>query len=190
LRGGLSLHASAVALGPRAILFVGPGGAGKSTAAGELCMRHGGRLLADDMASLDVRGYSVQVNPTERHHYLASSSLRLLEVDNPSSKIEKHALRAARAARSPIPLALVAVLRADGRRSRPALREVTGAEVVRALLPAVVRFDVRASRRRELDQIFTLYARCRVVEISRPVVAERRSLIGDLLLQTLEGTGT
>jgi hypothetical protein len=187
LRGGLSLHASAVAIGSRAILLVGPTGAGKSTAAGELCLRHGGRLLADDMASLDVQAHSIRVNPTERHHYLASPSLRLLGVNRLVPRSEKQTVRAARAARSSIPLALVVVLRPDGRRSHPAVRVLAGADVVRALLPAVVRFDVRAPRRRELDQIFTLYARCRVVEIARPVVAAPRSLIGDTVLETLQG---
>jgi hypothetical protein len=109
-------------------------------------------------------------------------------MDGLASPDEKQSLRAARAARSPIPLALVAVLRPDGRRSRPAMRALEGAEVVRALLPAVVRFDVRAPRGRELDQIFTLYTRCRVVEIARPLIANPRSLAGDLLLATLQGT--
>ena len=190
LRGGLSLHASAVAVGTRAILLVGAGGAGKSTTAGELCLRHRARLLADDMASLDVQADSVHVNPTERHHYLTSSSLSLLGVDSEASQGEKQTVLASRAARTPTPLALVVVLRADGRRSRPAARALGGADVVRALLPAIVRFDVRAPRRRELDQIFTLYARCRVVEISRPMVAGPESLVGPLVLETLQGATT
>ncbi len=190
LRGGLSLHASAVAFGHRAILLVGPSGAGKSTAAGELCIRRGARLLADDMASLDVRADSVQVNPTERHHYLGLPSLRLLGVEALASRGGKGTLRAMRSSRSPIPLALVAVLRPDGRRSRPAVRALAGAEVVRALLPAVVRFDVSAPRQRELDQIFTLYACCRVVEIARPLAAGPRSLVGDVLLETLQGAAS
>jgi hypothetical protein len=187
VRGGLSLHASAVAFGERAILVVGPSGSGKSTAAGDLCIRRGARLLADDMASLDVRNDLVRVNPTERQHYLGSASLRLLEIDRSSRFTGKRTLRAARAARRPVPLALVALLRPDGRRSRPAARALEGAEVVRALLPSVVRFDVCSPRPRELDQIFALHACCRVVEITRPVLASPTSLVGDTLLEILDG---
>jgi hypothetical protein len=46
-RGGVILHASAVALGIDAVAFVGPGGAGKSTVSASLC-RHGARLVSDD----------------------------------------------------------------------------------------------------------------------------------------------
>src|ERR1700690_1964968 len=54
LEGGLSLHASAVAIGGRAILFIGQSGAGKSTAAAEMCLGSRAQLLADDIASLNV----------------------------------------------------------------------------------------------------------------------------------------
>jgi hypothetical protein len=46
-RGGVILHASAVALGTDAVAFSGPGGAGKSTVSASLC-RHGARLVSDD----------------------------------------------------------------------------------------------------------------------------------------------
>ena len=54
-RGRLVLHASAVALSPGAVAFVGEKGWGKSTTAAALVGR-GGALLTDDLVVLDPRG--------------------------------------------------------------------------------------------------------------------------------------
>ena len=53
LRGMLVLHASAVDLGGRAVAFLGPKGAGKSTTAGAF-IAAGHRLLADDVLAIDI----------------------------------------------------------------------------------------------------------------------------------------
>lgn len=55
LRGRCVLHASAVAVGDRAVLFCGPSGAGKSTLAAALSAR-GFSLLADDQCVLSDPG--------------------------------------------------------------------------------------------------------------------------------------
>jgi hypothetical protein len=52
-RGGMVLHASAVGVGDRAVLFCGPSGAGKSTLAAALEQR-GHPLLNDDVCLLDT----------------------------------------------------------------------------------------------------------------------------------------
>jgi hypothetical protein len=52
-RGTLALHASAVAIDGRAVAFVGPKGAGKSTLAAALSAR-GHTLLTDDVVALDL----------------------------------------------------------------------------------------------------------------------------------------
>jgi hypothetical protein len=54
LRGVTCLHASAVALGERAVAFVGPAGAGKSTTAAALALR-GHAILSDDVVALAER---------------------------------------------------------------------------------------------------------------------------------------
>jgi len=54
-RGHLVLHASAVAVGGQAVVFVAGKGNGKSTMAATLCAR-GHSLLADDVVALDVSG--------------------------------------------------------------------------------------------------------------------------------------
>jgi len=101
LRGGLSLHASAVATRSGAVLFMGAGGAGKSTAALELCLNHGGRLLSDDMTSLTFEGSTAFVVPTERAHHLTSASFRLLGLGPPTTRKKQKVPLRARRARSP-----------------------------------------------------------------------------------------
>lgn len=67
LRGVTCLHASAVALGGKAIAFMGVPGAGKSTTAA-LFARNGHSILADDITALAER---------ERSFYLCSSCISL-----------------------------------------------------------------------------------------------------------------
>jgi hypothetical protein len=187
IRGDLGLHASAVAIGGRGLVVVGQHGAGKSTAAGELCLHHGARLLADDVTLIEVRDGTVRVRPTERHHSLTPHAMRLLGLGRGRAQSTKVAVRPAAAAmRRPCPVSLVAVLRSDGRRRRPAVRDLGGASAARALLTSILRFDFRAERRRELDHVLAVYESCRVVEVLRPARADRASLIGKLLLSLLE----
>jgi hypothetical protein len=54
LRGVVCLHASAVGLGGRAVAFVGPPGAGKSTTAAALGQR-GHAIISDDIVAVDER---------------------------------------------------------------------------------------------------------------------------------------
>jgi hypothetical protein len=61
LQGLEVLHASAVALAGRAIAFLGPSGAGKTTLAAHLLAR-GGRLLTDDVLAVTVAGGAVMAH--------------------------------------------------------------------------------------------------------------------------------
>ena len=61
LRGVTCLHASAVALGERAVAFVGPAGAGKSTTAAALALR-GHAILSDDVVALAERNKAFYVH--------------------------------------------------------------------------------------------------------------------------------
>jgi HPr kinase/phosphorylase len=63
-----TIHASAVLVGPRAILICGPSGSGKSRLAFDLISAAGGpvrfaRLVADDRAELEVAGGRLLVRP-------------------------------------------------------------------------------------------------------------------------------
>jgi hypothetical protein len=54
-RGQMALHASAIAVNGKAVVFCGPSGSGKSTIAAALVQR-GHALVTDDLCSIDVAG--------------------------------------------------------------------------------------------------------------------------------------
>jgi HPr serine kinase-like protein len=62
LRGYEVVHASAVAVGGRALAITGPSGAGKSTLAAALLAR-GAPLVADDVVALDLDAAAPRVHP-------------------------------------------------------------------------------------------------------------------------------
>lgn len=66
LRGTPALHASAVALGDRAVVVCGPAGAGKSTTAAAFAAR-GRPVLADDVVALLDRPDGLLVQPAYPH---------------------------------------------------------------------------------------------------------------------------
>jgi hypothetical protein len=62
LRGVTCLHASAVAIGDRAIAIAGPAGSGKSSLAAALA-RRGHAVLADDLVALEDHGDRFSISP-------------------------------------------------------------------------------------------------------------------------------
>ena len=62
LRGLIPLHASAVVIDDRAIAFMGPAGAGKSTTAGAFA-RCGYRVISDDVVALKQEGSHFTIPP-------------------------------------------------------------------------------------------------------------------------------
>ena len=77
LRGITCLHASAVAIGDRAIAMLGPASAGKSTVAAAFC-RMGHPVLADDIVALSERDDVFQVQPAYPQLRLWPESVALL----------------------------------------------------------------------------------------------------------------
>jgi hypothetical protein len=77
LRGRTCLHASAVAVGDRALALVGPAGVGKSTTAAALAGR-GCPVLADDVLPLEMRGAVVLAHPAYPRLRLWPESAQLL----------------------------------------------------------------------------------------------------------------
>jgi hypothetical protein len=77
LRGFTSLHASAIAIGDRAIAIIGAPGAGKSTTAAAFA-RLGYPILSDDVAVLEDRGSTFLVQPGYPRVNLWPDSERML----------------------------------------------------------------------------------------------------------------
>jgi hypothetical protein len=184
VRGGLGLHASAVAVGRRGVLFLGESGAGKSTAAASLCRLHRARLLADDAAMLDQTGGRVRLAPSEDRHYLMPQAREALGF-SPSDMKDglKEFVRPAHAASRPVGLELVVCLRFDDKLAGPVTRWVRGAEAAHRMLGAMFRFDV-TDRRGDLDRVLHVYRQAPFVEISRP---KAHPDISELVLAILRG---
>lgn len=77
LKGLTCLHASAVALRGRVIIFTGAEGAGKSTTAAVFA-RHGHAALTDDIAALELVNRTLTVRPGYPALNLFSDSVQLL----------------------------------------------------------------------------------------------------------------
>jgi hypothetical protein len=77
LRGTVCLHASGVAVGDRAIVFVGAEGAGKSTTAAAFAL-HGFAVLSDDIVALAEREQQFCVLPAYTRVNLWPESVNLL----------------------------------------------------------------------------------------------------------------
>jgi hypothetical protein len=155
LRGALGMHAGAVAIEGRAVVFLGRSGAGKSTAVDALCMHHDADLLADDAVAIDQSEHGHAVVPTERMHWL-------------DARPGKTASLARRVATGPVPLrAFVELTFADG---PAALQPMTALDAMEALVPSCARFvvDEDDEQRKELDRLSTLVREVPVVRLCRP----------------------
>lgn len=170
LRGGMGVHASAVALGKMAVLLLGQANAGKSTAAAELCLKHGGRLLADDVSLLEERRGTFYVVPSERRHFLTPESGKALGVRVSRSRLGprgKAAIVPSRIATRAYPLAMVAFLRFDEQLAAPVCIPLRGARGALRVIGSLYRFNLD-DRRNELERVQRIFEQARVVEIARP----------------------
>src|ERR1051325_7541995 len=77
MRGVVCLHASAVSIEDRAVVFVGPPGAGKSTTAAA-CAKMGHAVLADDIVAMEERDDSFYALPSHPELRLWPESVKLL----------------------------------------------------------------------------------------------------------------
>ncbi len=115
-RGSVVLHASAVAVDGRAMLFCGNSGAGKSTMAAALA-RRGYVLLADDQCLLTGLGQGVpMVHPDGRAMKLWQRSIEQLELEQRSGdavrdQIAKFYVEPEGSSTGPLPLGAIHILR-------------------------------------------------------------------------------
>jgi hypothetical protein len=192
LRGGIPLHASAVAIAGRAAVFVGGSGLGKSTLAATLGEHRGASLLGDDAVAIERgEGDSFEVIALEESHWLDASAAVALgrstkaSGDGADGDKVPHAPRATGVGRAP--LALIAHLAFDDTLSAPRLVDVTGLDAVTGLLAQLTRFvvDDPAIARRDLAALAELTSRTRIVRLERPrrldLLRSTADLIGSVL---------
>ena len=114
-RGQVVLHASAVRVGDKAVLFCGASGVGKSTMAAALG-EAGYDLVADDFAAIMIRDRVAMVEPDGRQHKLWQNAIERLDLAARSagavrSSLAKFYVEPSRAATEPLPLGAIFQLR-------------------------------------------------------------------------------
>lgn len=87
------MHASAIAVGGRAVLFCGPSGAGKSTLAAALGARGYGHIADDQCVLSGIEGGEVLVHPDGRAHKLWEQAIAKLDLAGRSGPPIRTALR-------------------------------------------------------------------------------------------------
>ena len=115
-RGEIVLHASAVRVDGKAVLFCGSSGAGKSTLAAALAQR-GFPLVADDLCAVTLAaGAAPMVQPDGRHLKLWAHAIQNLDLAERRgapvrNKLEKFFVEPAVTLAEPLPLGAVYALR-------------------------------------------------------------------------------
>jgi energy-coupling factor transporter ATP-binding protein EcfA2 len=109
------LHASAVEVSGKAVLFCGPSGAGKSTLAAALAAKGFGHVADDQCVLSGLSEGAALVHPDGRAHKLwehAIDQLDLADRSGPAirSQVRKFYVQPGRASIAPIPLAAIYVL--------------------------------------------------------------------------------
>lgn len=115
-RGQIVLHASAVQVDGRAVLFCGSSGAGKSTLAAAFAQR-GYALVTDDLCSISLGAHGGPiVHPDGRHLKLWAQAIERLDLNETRGervrpKLQKYYVAPERVLTEPLPLGAIYVLR-------------------------------------------------------------------------------
>ncbi len=168
--GALVLHASCVGVGGRAMAFVGPTGAGKSSLAAAF-VQEGATLLADDFVLLadDGRGgyLATPAYPslrlwTDAADHFAGPGARLHQVADYTAKRRWEAPPDA-TSRDPLPLHAVVAPGSEPAAGQPDLRigRLRGADAFAVLYPQAFRVERtgRSNHEADLDRFVQLAAR-------------------------------
>lgn len=168
LEGKIPLHASAVAIDGRAVVFVGGSNLGKSTLAAALCDYASASLLGDDAVVIERRGDAFHVVALEESHWLDGASAHAL--GRPDAFSDKVPLVPRRIDVQSAALAMIVHLEFSDTCERPRLVPVVGLDAIAGLLSQLTRFlvDDPAVARRDLAALADLVDRTRVFRLERP----------------------
>lgn len=194
LRGVTCLHASAVAIGDRAVVLLGPASAGKSTSAAAFA-RMGYPVLTDDVAALAERDGVFLVQPAYPQLRLWPDAVAVLfgsadALPRLTPTWDKRALdlteTAGRFQQQPLPLAAIYVLAARAAGPEPRIDGLHGREALMTLVAnAYVSYLQDATMRsQEFDALGRVVARVpvrRVVPPADPAAVSRlcRHILSD-----------
>jgi hypothetical protein len=199
LRGITCLHASAVAVGDRAIALLGPASAGKSTAAAAFS-RRGHAVLSDDIVALLERDAIHQVEPAYPQLRLWPESVALLygtadALPRLTPTWEKRALdltqHGCRFQQQPLPLAAVYVLAGRSPDPQPRIKSLRGRESLLTLLAnTYVGYLLDAPMRgREFDSLGRLVSSVPVRQVVSSSDPAHVSRLCDRILDDCEALG-
>jgi hypothetical protein len=188
LRGKLTLHASAFAVGERAVAFLGGPGVGKSTACGEICRRAVGSFVADDCLRVEVGEDGVYAEPSGESLWLDGDSRSALGLGGADGPPAKESVNAPRSAARPSRLVAMIRLAFDEALSEPLLSRVAGREDFLVLGEALYRFALfdDDALARDLDQLSKLASWTSVYRLSRPRRLSALGASADKVLGLLE----
>ncbi|MFO0663325.1 MAG: hypothetical protein U0174_05205 [Polyangiaceae bacterium] len=181
LRGELSLHASAVVQGDKAVAFIGESGSGKSTFAAYLG-RKGWLTLADDVAHIEQTDEGFFVLPSERTHFLLPDACEALGVRADDGRA-KTSVDASQVGERTKLAALVSFADDDCVR----VERVKGFATVGLLLPCLARFvfDEPAVLKADLEHLSHMLARVPLYRIGRPRGFEHLAEVEQRMLEVL-----
>jgi hypothetical protein len=170
VQGKVTFHGSAVASGPRAVAFVGSGGAGKSTLAAACCARSELELVADDTVAFEIatgEGEDVGIVPTQKVAWLLPDARAALGLDAGAKTKVPLSLRSAQ--ESKVSLLAIVGLSFDADVAGAELLRLRGQDAFQMLSRSTIRFviDEPAVQVREFEQLQYLIERCPVFELRR-----------------------
>jgi hypothetical protein len=194
LRGVTCLHASAVAIGGRAFLFVGPSGCGKSSIAAALALR-GHAVLSDDVTPLAESSGEFLAQPAYPRLRLWPESVKSLfgsvdampliapGWDKRHVDLGEEPLRFQRNA---LPLGAIYLLRSES--ADPHLERVNPREALMALIADAytTRLIDRGLRAREFDVLGRIVAGVALRRLQRGTDLSRLGHVCDLVVRDAE----
>lgn len=188
-QGKLTLHGGSVCDEKKAIAFVGPSRAGKSTLAAALCAGRDLALIGDDTVAIELsepNGATVYVTSTQKSAWLLPDTRRAFGFDASVPRKTAVALKTGGVERKA--LGAVMSITFDPEGASPTLRRLHGQEAFSTLFNSAFHFvvDDPTALVREFEQIRAIADQCSIYELRRPRDLRRLGETVDLVRSLLD----